>query len=530
MPIFKKGDANMASNYRPISLLSVVGKLFERIIHKNIHNFLLDNDLFYKYQSGFLPNNSTVYQLLEIYHSIVTGMEDKTNTCFIFCDVSKAFDRVWHKGLIVKLEAHGIKGSLLQFLSNYLSDRKQSVFVNSSMSSFKTTNAGVPQGSVLGPLMFLLYVNDIADNLLNISRLFADDTSVSSSSNDTQEIKRTLERDMEKVLDWSNKWKVSFNPSKTELLFIGNCPDDFEIIFNNTPIKPIDSHKHLGLTFSSNAKWSLHIDNICNSALRRINFLKKLKYKLTRCTLNKIYCTFILPILEYGCEVWGGCSKGDEEKLEKVQLEAARLVTGLPLFTSKCYLYSETGWEKLCDRRERRKLTLFHKIFHNNTPEYLSDIITPYKRNNVYNLRSDADFVPPNFRLLTTNRSFFPSTIRSWDTLEQDLRHCPSFTYFKSTLKSRRDVHITPLYLLVGDRKWNILQTRLRCHASALNSDLYRVNLTDSPFCQCGNMNEDAHHFLFECILYTNHRVKLYNKVMNYQPITTDKLLSGDPV
>ena len=236
-----------------------VAKLFERIIHKYIHNFLLDNDLFYKYQGGFLPNNSTVYQLLEIYHSIVTGMGDKTNTCFIFCDVSKAFDRVWHKGLIVKLEAHGIKGSLLQFLNNYLSDRKQSVFVNSSMSSFKTTNAGVPQGSVLGPLMFLLYVNDIADNLLNISRLFADDTSVSSSSNDTQEIKRTLERDMEKVLDWSNKWKVSFNPSKTELLFIGNCPDDFEIIFNNTPIKPIDSHKHLGLTFSSNARWSLHI-------------------------------------------------------------------------------------------------------------------------------------------------------------------------------------------------------------------------------------------------------------------------------
>ena len=173
MPIFKKGDANLASNYRPISLLSVVGKLFERIVHKYIHNFLLDNNLFYKYQGGFLPNNSTVYQLLEIYHSIVTGMEDKMNSCFIFCDMSKAFDRVWHKGLMVKLESHGINGALLEFLNS------QSVFVNSSMSTFKTTNAGVPQGSVLGPLMFLIYVNDIADNPLNISRLFADDTSVS---------------------------------------------------------------------------------------------------------------------------------------------------------------------------------------------------------------------------------------------------------------------------------------------------------------------------------------------------------------
>ena len=151
MPIFKKGDANLASNYRPISLLSVVGKLFERIVHKYIHNFLLDNNLFYKYQSGFLPNNSTVYQLWEIYHSIVTGMEDKMNSCFIFCDVSKAFDRVWHKGLMVKLESHGINGSLLEFLRNYLSNRTQSVFVNSSMSTFKTQ---MPE-SLNGPCLVL---------------------------------------------------------------------------------------------------------------------------------------------------------------------------------------------------------------------------------------------------------------------------------------------------------------------------------------------------------------------------------------
>ena len=156
-------------------------------------------------------------------------------------------------------------------------------------------------------------------------------------------------------------------------------------------------------------------------------------------------------------------------------------MTGLPLFTSKQYLYIETGWEKLSDRRERRKLTLFHKIFHNNTPEYLTEILTPHFRNNPYNLRSDADFVPPNYRLRTTNMSFFPSTIRSWDTLDFEIRHCPSNSNFKQSLKSRRDPQIIPKYLQVGDRKLNIILTRMRCFSSNLKSDLNRVNLVASP-------------------------------------------------
>ena len=121
LPIFKKGDKNDPSNYRPISLLSTVGKVFERVIHKYLHNFLVSNDL-YKYQCGFLPNNSIVYQLLEIYHNICMNLESKENTCLVFCDVSKAFDRVWHKGLVVKLRAHGIRDQLLTFLENYLSN------------------------------------------------------------------------------------------------------------------------------------------------------------------------------------------------------------------------------------------------------------------------------------------------------------------------------------------------------------------------------------------------------------------------
>ena len=145
--------------------------------------------------------------------------------------------------------------------------------------------------------MFLIFMNDIADNLLSISRLFADDTSMSASSQNNDDIKAKLDTDLETVNHWARKWKVNFNPSKTEVIFIGNCPEGFQINFNNTLIKPSSTHKHLGITFSSNGKWSDHIDNICKSALKEINVVKKLKYTLSRSALNKIYNTFILPLL-----------------------------------------------------------------------------------------------------------------------------------------------------------------------------------------------------------------------------------------
>ena len=474
---------------------------------------MIDNNLIYKYQAGFLPNNSTVYQLLEIYHNICINMEEKKNTCMVFCDISKAFDRVWHRGLLLKLEAYGIKGPLLQLICNYLSDRQQAVFVNNSLSNFQAVNAGVPQGSVLGPFLFLLYINDIAENLISLSRLFADDTSMSASSHNNDELKETLNQDLSKLIEWSKKWKVKFNPDKTELVCIGKNMENFNLRFGDSVILPVDSHKHLGVTFTSSAKWSQHIDNLCKTALKEINGLRKLKYLLSRSALNRIYCTFILPLLEYACEVWGGCSKTDEEKLEKVQLEAARIVTGMPLFASRESLYFETGWETLKDRQNRRKLNLFHKIYNHDVPTYLTDIADPLRRNNVRNLRNMSDFELPNYRLQSTLNSFFPSTIKLWNNLEPELRHNYTLTQFKYILNNRRNCFIVPPYFVIGNRKNNILLTRLRNSCSSLNADLFRVNLTDSPSCRCGHHNEDVFHFLFQCHLYNEHRQALGYKL-----------------
>ena len=195
--IFKKGDTSLPSNYRPISLISCVGTLMERIVYKHVYNHLVNNSLIYKYQSGFFPKHSTVHQLLELYNSILKSLEKKKKfSCFVFCDFSKAFDKVWHKDLIHKMNSYGIQGKLIKWLKNYLFKRRQKLINTNSWSSFEPVSADVPQDSVLGPLMFLIYINDIGEKLISLSRLFADDTSLGYSSQSVDQIKTVINDDL----------------------------------------------------------------------------------------------------------------------------------------------------------------------------------------------------------------------------------------------------------------------------------------------------------------------------------------------
>ena len=191
-------------------------------------------------------------------------------------------------------------------------------------------------------------------------------------------------------------------------------------------------------------------------------------------------------------------------------------------------IYFETGWEKLKDRRERRKLCTLHKIYHNAAPDYLTEILESYSITNPYNLRRVTDFNIPRYRLNTTINSFYPSTVHSWNNTNPDIRHNPSLNHFKSYLKSQNHDVIIPRFLLYGERRLNVLQTRIRCISSNLNPDLFRVNLTNSPLCQCGNYLEDSYHFFLECRMYHPQRLKLFQTLSNYHPINADLLLFGN--
>ena len=433
IPLFKKGERFLPSNYRPVALLSNVGKGMERIVFKRIYNFLLDNNLLYKYQSGFVPGHSTTYQLIDIYHHICQAFDQNQLSFMVFLDISKAFDRVWHAGLLYKLDQYGISGNLLKWVSNYLSNRTQSVVLNSVTSTTKYTSAGVPQGSVLGPLLFLIYVNDISENLLSLTRLFADDSSLFFSASNIRDIEGILNHDLILVTEWARRWLVNFNPNKTEaMLFTYLQGQEYPIlIFDGVNIKFVSQHKHLGLTLSENMKWKSHIDSILTSASRMIGIMRKLKYVFSRRALNQIYISYVRPVLEYSCVVWDGCTVEQRNSLEKLQNEAARIVTGLTKSVSLNRLYRECGWQTLQERRTNQKLKLMYKVVNDMVPSYISDIIPPTVANvSRYELRNSENISRIPVRTSTFSKSCIPSAINEWNNLQASFRDCDSYNSF----------------------------------------------------------------------------------------------------
>lgn len=530
MPLFKKGNKDMPSNYRPISLISCVGKIMERVVFKHIYNHLITNNLIYKNQSGFLPGHSTIYQLIDIYNQICKAFDDKKSTCIVFCDISKAFDRVWHKGLMFKLRQNGIRGNLLKWLASYLINRSQRVFVGSTFSNEKNINAGVPQGSVLGPLLFLIYVNDIAHSMLSTVRLFADDSSLAISTSDINHMELTLNSDLTNITEWSKQWLVQFNPAKTEVIFLSlsnTCKP--VLFFQDSQLNFVHHHKHLGLTFSDNGTWHDHISNIISSASKVLGSMRMLKFKIKRVTINQIYISYLRPILEYASIVWDNCAQYEKDTLERLQYDAARVVTGLTRSVSIERLLREIGWVSLSDRRKMQKLILVYKYKHENLPSYLNELFPEtVNEANPYNLRNNNNFTALARRTEIYAQSVIPSAVKLWNDLNLDIRELTTLSSFKLKLKEIFKPQSIPHFFLVGDRSEQIYHARIRNRCSNLNSDLYHNHLKNNPACDCGNEYEDAEHFFFQCPLFANQRHVLFINTRRFHPLSTGKLIYGN--
>jgi hypothetical protein len=221
LPLFKKGDKKLIGNYRPVSLTSCISKIAERVIFKYLYNYLNYNNIISKFQSGFKPGDSTEYQLLDFHHILCEALDKGKDVRVVFFDIAKAFDKVWHEGLIYKLRMIGVGGLVLDWFQNYMSKRKQRVVLGNNSSAF----LNIPQGSVLGPLSFLIYINDITTVVKSQIRLFADDTtlflnvdkletSVAAADN--------INNDLNNIGEWARQWLVTFSPPKTKTITFTN--------------------------------------------------------------------------------------------------------------------------------------------------------------------------------------------------------------------------------------------------------------------------------------------------------------------
>ena len=244
----------------------------------------------------------------EFSHALDEGKEVRT----VFFDISKAFDRVWHKGLLFKIESLGIKGNLLLWVKSYLSGRKQRVVINGKQSTLLELKAGVPQGFILRPLFFLIFITDIVNDIGCRIKLFADDTSLYIIIDQPDAAAQILNEDLEKVRNWTKTWLVSFNPRKTETLLISRKANQIyhpPLYFYGIPIQELTNHKHLGFIFNNTCHWGQHIDNIVNKAYKKLNILRSLKFDLDRLTLQIIFFFIYCGWLYFrGCKIthsWG---------------------------------------------------------------------------------------------------------------------------------------------------------------------------------------------------------------------------------
>lgn len=536
--IHKKGSIYHCNNYRPISLLPCISKVFEKLVFDQVYTYLTNNNILSPAQSGFRPGDSTVRQLTSICHKIYQTLDNGDEVLSVFLDFKKAFDKVWHKGLIFKLEKVGIRGNLHLWFSSYLHDRKQFVVIKGSKSSLKTILAGVPQGSVLGPLLFLVFVNDIHVGLLSSVQLYADDTSLfkTVTNKNTRLAIRELNDDLDKVRRWTSQWLMELNTDKSVVLLISRKLNPSEVppvIIGENPLEVVTSHKHLGVIINSRLSWSDHIDSCLDLASKRLNMLEPLKYKLPRSALQTIYFSYVRSLLEYADVIWGNCSVHYVNRLENIQIRAAHIVSGGKRRTSHADLYSELGWTKLSERRKNHKVILLHELLLKQTPSHLFQLLPP--RNNNRQTRQTNDLRLQNFRFNTESfrNSTLPSAISIWNNLDNDVKKTNNISTFKRKIKAKYKRKSNPLYLL-GKRKYQIIMAQMRLNFSDLNSHLFDKHCIPSPLCDCRQSDETVEHYFLECSRYDEQRndllSALYDLVAEYNiDFDINMVLNGSP-
>ena len=431
-PLYKGGNKNRskAENYRPVSLTSTTCKIMEHIIYSHIMQHFDKEHILSNTQHGFRKYRSCETQLIQTVHDLAKAINDRVQIDSILLDFSKAFDKVCHRKLLHKLKHYGVGGEILCWITDFLHERTQCVVVRGTSSKHTAVISGVPQGTVLGPLLFLAYINDMPMEIKSKIALFADDSYLYRRILSIED-SRQLQTDLDILVTWEEKWSMEFHPGKCKLLRVTKKRNVINAHYqiHGQQLEAVEKAKYLGVTLRKDLSWNAHIAIICAKASNTRFFLQRNLAKSDSETRLKCYKIFVRPILEYACTVWDPV--GNEtlaSKIEMVQRKCLRWAfNSWRQITSPTALRVSVKMKTLSERRSIARLKMLHECLH-LTKQVDKNIIPVRQR------CSNIKFKPILGRVKIYSCSFFPSTVQLWNKIPTYVTNIKDIIKFKTEI------------------------------------------------------------------------------------------------
>ena len=429
-PLFKKGSRSQPENYRPISLTSIIGKMLESIIKDSLVQHLESFNLVRESQHGFRKGRSCLTNLLDFMHAVTQQLDDGEPVDLVYLDFAKAFDKVPFVRLFKKLEAHGIGGETLQWIRHWLRNRRQRVSVNKIFSEWGEVTSGVPQGSVLGPVLFLVYINDIDLGLISKLSKFADDSKLCKTINNDID-REALQQDLDRLEHWSQKWQMQFNADKCSVVHLGHKNKQFSYKLGNHELRKSVQERDLGVVVDSSMKWSEQCNVAVKVANSTLGIIRRHISSRRKDIIVKLYKSLVRPKLEYCVQVWCPYLKKDIDNIERVQHRATKLIgefAGLDYETR----LQRAGLITLEKRRHRGDLIQvfkmikgFDNVDYKNFFQLVDNSKTRGHRYKIVKVRARLDI---------RNKFFSQRVVNSWNQLPAEVVEADSINSFKNRL------------------------------------------------------------------------------------------------
>lgn len=440
IPLFKSGIHSLVTNYRPISVLPVFSKFLERIVYNRLINFLNKYNILSRNQYGFRKNHSTAYALIQLYDKISDALDQKKVTLGLFIDLSKAFDTVNHDILLSKLEHYGVRGVALQWFKNYLSCRTQFVQYNGHSSSSSNIKCGVPQGSILGPLLFLLYINDLCkvSKVLDMI-LFADDTNIFYSHQDPNYLMEIVNSELKKLTSWFQANKLSINVKKSNFVIFKPRQNrqtlDLNFTISNYAIDRVNEVVFLGVILDEHLSWKSHIHSVTRKVSKAIGIIYKSSFCLNKPSLYTLYYSLVYPYLLYCVSVWGSTYLTNLKRLTVLQKRVIRIISRSAFDAHSDPIYKNLGilkFENIFKLQIGRFMYLYKA---GQLPESFDNMFLLNRQVHSYDTRNSKSFYLPHCRTNIRKFSIRFQGPKFFNSLSCEIQDAPSIALFTVKLK-----------------------------------------------------------------------------------------------